>query len=92
MAHFIISIFFVALIISLFISAIISWIPNLGPGNPIVRVFNTITAPLLNPVVKRLPRLALGMFDFTYTVAFFFVWWVLMILQALINQALPRNW
>lgn len=92
MAHLIVYIFFSALIICLFISAIISWIPNLGPENPIVRFFTTITAPLINPVVKRLPRISLGMFDLTYTVAFFFVWWVLGILGLLVNQAIPLGW
>ncbi|MGH2515704.1 MAG: YggT family protein [Ktedonobacterales bacterium] len=92
MAHVIISLFFVVLIICLFISAIISWIPNLGPENPIVRFFNTVTAPLMNPVVKRLPRISLGMFDLTFTVAFFFVWWVLGTLGFLVIQALPPGW
>ena len=92
LAHLIVSLFFTVLIICLFISAIISWIPNLRPDNPIVRFFTTITAPLINPVVKRLPRMAIGMFDFTYTVAFFFVWWVLGMLGLLINQALPPTW
>lgn len=92
MAHLIVSVFFTALIICLFISAIISWIPNLGPENPIFRFFNTITSPLINPVVKRLPRITLGMFDLTYTVAFFFVWWVLGMLGLLVGQALPGSW
>jgi uncharacterized protein YggT (Ycf19 family) len=92
MAHILIPIFFEALIICLFISAIISWIPNLGPENPIVRFFNTITSPLMNPVVKRLPHMTLGMFDFTYTVAFIFVWWILGMLQHLLLQALPPSW
>lgn len=92
MAHLIIAIFFEALIICLFISAIITWIPNLGPQNPIVRFFTTITAPIIEPVVKRLPRVALGMFDLTYTIAFFFAWWVLLMLQLLVFQAIPSTW
>lgn len=92
MVHVIIAIFFESLIICLFISAIISWIPNIGPGNPIVRFFTTITAPLIEPVVKRLPHVGMGMFDLTYTIAFFFVWWVLGILQLLVFQAIPASW
>jgi YggT family protein len=48
------------------IQVIISWI-NPGQHNPIISLVNTITAPILRPIQKRLPPL--GGFDFSTMVA-----------------------
>ena len=85
-----IHLFFVFLIVLLFVRAIISWIP-VGTENPIVRFFTNMTAPLIDPLLKRLPRMAIGQLDMTMAVAFVFVWWVLSRVDGLITFAIP-NW
>lgn len=89
--HLIAIIFFQALIICLLIRMVISWIP-VGQDNPIVRFFDNITGPLIEPIVKRLPRVTFRMFDITYTIAFIFVWWALAELLGLVLIALPAGW
>lgn len=85
MIHLIVSWFFWALIISLFVNAILSWLP-LAPGNPIVRFFNTIVRPIVAPLDRRIPRV--GMISISYLLAFF----VISFLRSLILYALPINW
>lgn len=89
--HTAIALFFSLLVLTLFVRAIMSWLP-IGVENPIVRFFTNLTAPMLDPVMKRLPRMSIGMFDLTMTVAFVFVWWTTGVLSALILSALPAGW
>jgi uncharacterized protein YggT (Ycf19 family) len=90
-AHFLVHLFFSFLIVCLFARVIISWIP-VGVENPIVRFFINITAPMLEPVQKRLPRMVVWMFDMNLMIAFFFVWWVIGRLDGIIQYGLPDNW
>jgi uncharacterized protein YggT (Ycf19 family) len=91
-ARTIIDIFFQLLILCMLVRVILSWIPILGPDNPIMRFFTGVTAPLLDPVQKRLPRMVIGMLDLNITIAFIFVWWVLGQLDAFIVSSLPPGW
>lgn len=59
--------------------AIISWIPNLDPYNPIVQLLYQITEPVLEPIRKLIPPLG-GMIDISIIVAFF----AIMVLQQLL--------
>ena len=59
--------------------ALLSWIPNLDPYNPIVQFLFQITEPVLDPIRKLIPPLG-GMIDISIIVAFFGI----MILQYLL--------
>ena len=59
--------------------ALLSWIPNLDPYNPIVQILFRITEPVLDPIRKLIPPLG-GMIDISIIVAFFGI----MILQYLL--------
>lgn len=62
LASLIISVFLVACIIQV----VLSWV-NPGQYNPVIGLVNTITAPILRPIQKRLPPM--GGFDFSTMVA-----------------------
>ncbi len=59
--------------------ALISWIPNLDPYNPIVQFLYQITEPVLEPVRRLIPPLG-GMIDISIIVVFF----ALIILQQML--------
>jgi YggT family protein len=59
--------------------ALMSWIPNLDPYNPIVQFLLQITEPVLDPIRKLIPPLG-GVMDISIIVAFFGI----MILQYLL--------
>ena len=61
-----VSLFISVFLVASIIQVIISWI-NPGQHNPIISLVNTITAPILRPIQKRLPPL--GGFDFSTMVA-----------------------
>lgn len=61
--------------------AILSWIPNLDPSNPIVQVLYQVTEPVLEPIRRLIPPLG-GMMDISIIVAFF----AIMILQQLLQS------
>lgn len=50
--------------------AILSWIPNLDPSHPAVRVLYDITEPVLEPIRRLIPPLG-GMIDISMLIAFF---------------------
>ncbi len=70
---------------------ILSWLPFLGPGNPVVRFVNDLTDPLLNPIRKRISSMSAGIFDISTTIAFIFAIWALFMLSFFIQLALPRT-
>jgi uncharacterized protein YggT (Ycf19 family) len=90
--HTLIPVTFGALVILLFVRMILSWLPFLGPGNPVVRFINDLTDPLLNPVRKRITSMSAGVFDISTTIAFIFAIWALFMLSFFIQVALPPNW
>jgi YggT family protein len=49
--------------------ALISWIPNLDPRNPLVEFLVTVTEPILAPIRSVMPRGI--MFDFSPIIAIF---------------------
>jgi YggT family protein len=57
------------LTIAIILRALISWIPNLDPRNPIVEFLVTITEPILAPIRSVMPRGI--MFDFSPIIAIF---------------------
>lgn len=50
--------------------ALISWIPNLDPYHPAVRILHQLTEPVLEPIRKLVPPLN-GMIDISMLIAFF---------------------
>jgi uncharacterized protein YggT (Ycf19 family) len=92
LAHIIIQVIFVSLIVCMFARMILSFFPMISPANPFVRFFNAITGPLIDPIQQRLPRMTIGMFDLSLTIAFIFTWWALGILEFLATSALPAGW
>jgi YggT family protein len=90
--HTIVYLTFGALVLLLFVRMILSWLPFLGPGNPLVRFVNDLTDPLLNPIRKRISSMSAGAFDISLTVAFIFAIWALFTLSFFIQIALPARW
>jgi|SRR5579871_3160332 uncharacterized protein YggT (Ycf19 family) len=90
--------FFRLLILCIWISVILSWITAFIPMPPdnlfgrISRFFDKLTAPILHPIARRIPRAGFMMVDLSLTVALIFSWWVLVQLDGLILSALPANW
>ena len=69
------------LTIAIIARALMSWLPNLNPYNPIVQFIIAITEPILRPIRAVMPR---GMMiDFTPMIA--------IILLQVIGAALVRN-
>lgn len=60
--------------------ALISWFP-VNPENPLVRVLNEITEPILAPLRRVIPRF--GMLDLTPMIAII----ILMVVQQALNQS-----
>lgn len=54
------------LIVAIFARALVSWFP-VDPRNPLVRVLNEITEPVLAPLRRVIPRF--GMIDLTPMIA-----------------------
>ncbi len=92
--HLLVQVVFLGLIACMFVQVILSWLTMafLSPDAPIIRFFNRITSPIVDPIRRRIPAMALGMLDLSWTVAFIFAFWGLLILQRLIYSALPSNW
>jgi YggT family protein len=69
------------LTIAIIARALMTWIPNLDPYNPIVQFLIAITEPILKPIRSVMPR---GMMiDFTPMIA--------IVLLQVIGRALVRN-
>ena len=69
--HIAIVVFFDFLILSLFGRIIMSYVQafmRVSPGNPFSRFFFGVTAPMYDPLYRRLPTISLGMFDVTSTI------------------------
>jgi uncharacterized protein YggT (Ycf19 family) len=92
--HMLVQVIFLGLIACMFIQMILSWLTMafLPPDAPIIRFFNRITSPMIDPIRRRLPSMSVGMMDLSWSVAFIFVFWGLLILNALISATLPANW
>lgn len=43
------------LTVAILIRALLTWVPNMDPGNPLVRLLNQITDPLLQPARRLIP-------------------------------------
>jgi YggT family protein len=57
-----------ALVLLIFIRAILSWFPNIDPRNPLIDVLYQVTEPFLAPIRSLMPRM---MFDFSPMIASF---------------------
>ena len=44
-----------ALTVAILIRVLLTWIPNLDPSNPLVRLLNQITDPILAPARRLIP-------------------------------------
>ncbi len=68
------------LVLAIFFRAILSWFVR-DPYNPIVRVLDTITEPILQPLRQIMPRM--GMMDLTPLVAII----VLSVIASLVRES-----
>lgn len=71
MANFLLTFFDIlitALSWAILIRVLLSWIPNLDPYNPIVRILRSITDPILEPARRIIP--SLGGIDISPIVVF----------------------
>ena len=66
------------LIFAIFARSIVSWFP-IDPQNPLIRVLNEVTEPVLAPLRRVIPRL--GMIDISPMVAIIVLYGVLSILS-----------
>lgn len=63
--------------------ALVSWIPNLDPSNPAVRILYEITEPVLEPLRRLIPPLG-GVMDISILVAFFAIMLLRQLLAGLV--------
>jgi YggT family protein len=73
---------FQVLYVLVLIRVILSWIPGLGFGHPVVRAVHALTAPILDPIRRLMPPL--GGLDLSPIVAFL----LLRLVQTLLTQVL----
>jgi uncharacterized protein YggT (Ycf19 family) len=92
--HTLVQIIFIGLIICLWARIILSWLTMvfLRPDAPIIRLFDRIVAPMLEPVRRRIPTMSLGMFDMSYIIAYLVIFWVLTLLNVILQSVLPSGW
>ncbi len=92
--HILVQVIFLGLIACMFVQMILSWLTMafLSPDAPIIRFFNRITTPKIDPIRRRLPSMSIGMMDLSWSVAFIFVFWGLLVLNRLISATLPATW
>jgi len=70
--------------IAIFVRSILSWF-NLRPDNPVVRVLDEVTDPILAPLRRVIPTA--GGIDFAPMAAVLILWWVVpMLLQLWANS------
>jgi len=90
--HNIVDYFFHFLLFFMIIRVLLSWIPIIPQGHPIVRFFVNVTDPILAPIAKRVPPLSAGFLNISITVALLFMWWAITTLDSIILYALPPDW
>jgi YggT family protein len=73
---------FQVLYVLVLIRVILSWVPGLGVGHPVVRAIHTLTAPILDPIRRMMPPL--GGLDLSPIIAFL----LLRLVQTLLTQVL----
>ncbi|MGF1503809.1 MAG: YggT family protein [Chloroflexi bacterium] len=71
------------LLLLMFVRAILSWIPNIDPGHPIVRALDTIVEPIVSPVRQIVPPT--GGLDLSFLVAFLIIVVLRQVLLTLAN-------
>ena len=59
-------------ILAIIVRAILSWVPDVNALQPVARVINRVTDPLLEPIRRRLP--AAGGLDLSPLVAILLIW------------------
>ncbi|HEY7983413.1 MAG TPA: YggT family protein [Ktedonobacterales bacterium] len=87
--HIVITLLSRALIICLLIRMILSWILR-GQENGFSRFFNNLTDPMVRPFDKVLPPIAIG--GVSLSLGFIVAWFAVIMVAALLNQALPPGW
>ncbi|HEV2235858.1 MAG TPA: YggT family protein [Ktedonobacterales bacterium] len=87
--HFVIALLSRALIICLLIRMVLSWILR-GQENGFSRFFNNVTDPVVRPFDKVLPPIAIG--GVSLSLGFIVAWFAVIMVAALLSQALPQGW
>ena len=72
-----------ALIIAVFARALVSWFP-IRQDNEFVRLLDTVTEPLIDPVRRVVPRF--GMFDVSSMIVILVLYVMLQVVQIAANQ------
>lgn len=73
------------LAIAIFVRALLSWIPNMRPDNPLVRFLADITDPVIIPFRRVIP--SIGMMDISPLVAMIVLQFAGQILQQSLRSA-----
>jgi len=92
LVHNVVDYFFHFLLFFIIVRVLLSWIPIIPQGHPIVRFFVNVTDPILAPIAKRVPSLSAGFLNIGVTVALIFMLWAISMVDGLILSALPRDW
>lgn len=93
--HIIISVFSSVLVLFFWVRVISSWLLMMIPLGPVIwihRFSSRVTDPIMQPIIKRLPRMAVSMLDISSVIAFFFSIWAITLLTSFISDALPAAW
>ena len=87
--HFTIGLLVRALIICLLIRMILSWVLR-GQENGFSRFMNNLTDPVVRPFDRVLPPIAIG--GVSLSIGFIVAWFAIVMVGALLGQALPQGW
>lgn len=87
--HFVIKVLSQVLIICLLIRMVLSWILR-GQENGFSRFMNNLTDPVVRPFDKVLPPIAIG--GVSLSLGFIVAWFAIIMVAALLGQALPQGW
>ncbi len=68
-----VQLFFGFLLISVFASIILSWLP-ISPSNPVSRFFNVVVQPIMEPLNQRIP--SIGALNINPLIALWLLWLV----------------
>ena len=77
------------LVLMLIVYMIVSWIPQWRDGK-FGHVMTDLVSPITEPIDRVIPPINLG--GLRMPIGFFVGWWAVLIVSALISQALPQGW
>jgi YggT family protein len=87
--HMIIRVVSTALVIVLLAYMIVSWIPQWREGK-VGQFVADLASPIIGPLDRLIPPISLG--GLRISIGFFVGWWAIIVVAALLSQAMPGGW